>query len=72
MTEKKGVFARWKEEHWDIKPDIDNRDPVFFLSISTPWPRRVWEKHRGWIKQVFIWLLALIAGGVITKLLGLA
>jgi len=72
MEKIKAAFRRWKEKHWDLS--LYTHDSEFFsmAGFNRPPLRRFWEEHRSSIKKALIWLLALIAGGVITKLLGLA
>lgn len=72
MEKIKAAFKRWKEKHWDLKLYIHNSEFFSMTGFNRPPLRRFWEKHGANIKKAGVWLLALIAGGLITKLLGIA
>jgi len=66
------AFARWKAKHWDKSVYSYDGGSFGMLGFNSPPLRAFWEKHGERIKKLGMWLLALIAGGVITKLVGLA
>jgi hypothetical protein len=72
MKAAKDFAAKLKAKHWDKKPYTYSDEHVAMFGFDSPPLRRAWETHGPTIKKVAIWLLALVAGGVITKLLGLA
>lgn len=72
MKVAKEAFAKLKAKHWDRKAYTYNDENFAMMGFDSPPLRRAWEAHGSAIKKAAIWLLALIAGGVITKVLGLA
>lgn len=72
MKRVRKLFAKLKAKHWDQKPYSYSDEHFAMFGFDSPPLRRAWEAHGSTIKKVAIWLLALIAGGVITKLIGLS
>ncbi|MQA53710.1 hypothetical protein [Pseudomonas piscis] len=72
MKAARNLFAKLKAKHWDKKLYTYDDENFSMMGFDSPPLRRMWEEHRETIKKVSVWLLALIAGGVISKLLGLA
>ncbi|MEE1922660.1 hypothetical protein V0R50_10430 [Pseudomonas sp. 148P] len=72
MKRLKDAFARWKAKHWDEELRIHDSEHFSMIGFDRPPLRRAWDQHKAVIKQVGAWLLALIAGALILKLLGLA
>lgn len=72
MKAAKELFAKLKAKHWDQKPYSYSDEHVSMFGFDSPPLRRAWEAHGATIKRVATWLLALVAGGVITKLIGLS
>ncbi|MCT8164986.1 MULTISPECIES: hypothetical protein [unclassified Pseudomonas] len=72
MKAAKDLFEKLKAKHWDKKPYSYSDEHFAMFGFDSPPLRRAWESHGSTIKKVGIWLLALIAGGVITKLIGLS
>lgn len=72
MKKIKETFKRLKEKHWDLSLYTHESEHFSMAGFNRPPLRRFWEEHKTHIKKVSIWLVALIAGGLITKLLGLA
>jgi len=71
MTEKKGVFARLKQKHWDEELYLGTPEEPW-IGIDRPPLRRMWIKHKGLLITAAYWLGGLIGGALILKLIGLA
>lgn len=72
MKAIKDLLAKLKAKHWDKKAYSYSDEHFSMFGFNSPPLRRAWEAHGATIKKVATWLLALVAGGVITKLIGLS
>lgn len=72
MKAARDLFKKLKSKHWDRKAYTYSDEHISMMGFDSPPIRRAWESHGSTIKKVAIWLLALVAGGVITKLIGLS
>lgn len=72
MKKLQEAWERWKSQHWDDKHRVEEGASYVWLQVDRPPLRRFWEDHKTRIKKAAIWLLALIGGALILKLLGLA
>lgn len=72
MKAARDLFKKLKAKHWDRQAYTYNDEHIAMMGFDSPPLRRAWETHGGTIKKIGIWLMTLIAGGVISKLLGLA
>ena len=71
MDRIKSAIRRWKEKNWDERP-VFHDDPIHpSLGFERPPIRAFWEYRKGRIITISNWLLALVAGAAILRLLGL-
>lgn len=71
MKKIKELWKRWKVKHWDQSVYTYDGGDFGMLGFNSPPLRAFWDKHGAKIKKAIIWLFLLVAGGVITKVLGL-
>lgn len=64
-------WARWKARHWDARFEFED-EPVPWLQYHEPPLRMLWRRYSRFIVHALRWLLPLVAGAVILKVLGLA
>lgn len=72
MKKVKAMWACLKAKHWDKTAYSYDGGDFMMLGFNSPPLRAFWEKHGTNIRKVFTWLFLLIAGGVVSKFLGLA
>lgn len=72
MKKIKALWSRWKVKHWDKSVYTYDGGDFGMLGFNSPPLRAFWEAHGTKIRKSVTWLILLIAGGVISKLVGLA
>ncbi len=71
MKWAKDAFRRWKQKHWDLSLYTHESEHFSMMGFDRPPLRRLWENHRALIITGAKWLLALVAGALILRLIGL-
>ncbi len=72
MNWLKEAFGRWKAKNWDRQPFLDEGANFVHLGFDSPPLRGLWDKHGKSVITASKWLVALVGGALILKLLGLA
>ncbi len=71
MNWLRDAFRRWKAKHWDRQPFFDEGVNFVHMGFDTPPLRAFWDKRGKSVITASKWLLVLIGGALILRLLGL-
>lgn len=70
----KRIVEAWKKlkaKHWDEDFFVDDGPHFVHMGFNRPPIRTFWERHKRLVIATSKWLLALVAGALILRLLGL-
>jgi hypothetical protein len=71
MKLAKDAFRRWKKKNWDLSLYTRDSEHFSMMGFDRPPLRRLWENHKASIITASKWLLALVSGTLILRLIGL-